>query len=78
MASPFLLFELSQGRPRSAWYACRVLVEAWPERADGYRRLGDACTALHELSAALAHYRRGLELDPSSAYLRARIDELAE
>ncbi len=69
-------YEISQGRPRQSWFVNKLLVEAYPENAEAYRRLADTHVALHETAVAVKLLQRSLELDPQSAYVKGLLDEL--
>lgn len=57
----------------------RVLVDAYPENPDSYRRLGEALMMTGNYQESGEYLRKGLELEPDSPALKAimiRLDEL--
>jgi tetratricopeptide (TPR) repeat protein len=56
----------------------RMNVEAFPQAANAWDSLGEACVELGALDEALAHYERALALDPDNENGRRMIDRILE
>jgi predicted Zn-dependent protease len=57
---------LSVGQVSAAVAIFRRNVEAYPNSANVYDSLGEACAAAGDTSGAIANYRRSLALDPTN------------
>ncbi|MCW8984176.1 MAG: serine hydrolase, partial [Thermoanaerobaculales bacterium] len=57
---------LGQGRPDDAVAVLRLYVALYPESANAYDSLGEALMTAGQLEAAIASYRRSLELNPAN------------
>jgi CubicO group peptidase (beta-lactamase class C family) len=55
---------LALGQIPAAVAIFRRNVEAYPNSANGYDSLGEACAAAGDITSAIANYRRSLALDP--------------
>ena len=71
-------YQLSQGNAREAVLVNTVLVEAFPEVADSYRRLADAMVAIHEEEEAIKLLNRCLELDQEHIQARNLLEQLED
>ena len=67
-----------QGRPDDAIALLRMNLEFNPQSAKTYALLGFAYTRKLDDQAALANLKKSLELDPTDAMVRGRIEQLEE
>lgn len=67
---------LRRGRLGDAVEVFKLNVEQYPGSSNVYDSLGEAYTAAGDLDAAIANYRRAVELDPANEHSAAQLREL--
>jgi tetratricopeptide (TPR) repeat protein len=67
-----------QGRPDDAIVLLRMNLEFHPDSAKTYALLGFAYTRKVDDDAAIANLKKSLELDPTDAMVRGRLEQLEE
>jgi tetratricopeptide (TPR) repeat protein len=65
---------LGEGRSAQAIQAFRINTRAYPNSANAFDSLGEALAAAGERAAAIAGYRRALELQPGFRALRRQTE----
>lgn len=68
---------LSTGRARDALAIFQLIVEKFPESANAEDSLAQAYHVVGDTSNSILHYRRVLQLDPTSESARHHIEEMA-
>lgn len=71
-------YQLSQGKKRDAVLASQLLVDAFPKKADSYRRLADAMVAIGEDDQAVKFLEHCLQLDPDHRHAQSLLKQLKD
>lgn len=69
---------LQEGEKAKAIILFEILVDVYPDKAESYRRLGEAHMENNDHEAALTHLRKALELNPDYGAVKQMLQRLGD